>query len=314
MKKLKFSIVIAVAPERNAEVLKSLELADYPKSKYETIIKVGKNPSNNRNSGAGESKGEIIAFIDDDAVVKEDILKEAEKFFNQHQDISIVGGPQLTPLDEKGFAKISGYALCSVFGAWKMANRYFGKRVILDADETMLTSANLFCRRKVLERIKFDQSLFPGEDPAFISDAKKEGFKVAYSPDLVVYHRRRKSPLAFAKQIYSYGKTRPKKESIRETIKMPFFLLPSLFLIYIGLLVITLIGGALQICPGILKSNNLSFILFLPIAIYLVLDICFSIANATSKKDIAALFFLPWIYPMIHLSYGAGFLRGCLKK
>ncbi len=220
---MRFSLVIPVAPERNAEILDSIKKLDYPKSKYEVIVVRGKNPSENRNKGAKKAKGDIIVFLDDDAIVDKNLLKEAEKFFLNY-DSDIVGGPQLTPHEDKGFAKMSGYALSSIFGAGELVKRYAKKQIKLNADERELTSANLFCRKKVLEKIKFNPALFPGEDPDFIERAKKAGFKVAYSPKIIVYHRRRGTPKELIKQIFNYGKTRPKKESIFKTLKKPFFL------------------------------------------------------------------------------------------
>ena len=79
----KFSIVIALAPYRSAEVLKSLKNVKYDKKKYEIIIKKGLNPSENRNYGIKKAKGEIIYFLDDDAIVDKNILKNAEEFFDK---------------------------------------------------------------------------------------------------------------------------------------------------------------------------------------------------------------------------------------
>ena len=302
MSRLKFSIVIAVAPYRNAEVLKSLDKVNYPKSKYEVIVKRGLNPSENRNNGAKEAKGEIIGFIDDDAIVSADLLKNVERFFAAHKDADIVGGPQLTPLDEKGLAKISGYALSSKFGAWKTSRRYYGTKTVLDADETMLTSANLFCRKNVLKKVLFDLSLFPGEDPKFISDAKKSGLAVSYSPEITVYHRRRANIFGLMKQIYSYGMTRVKKESLKETLKMPFFFIPSIFILYILLLILFSI------------LSGLDLILFSPLLAYMIISLIESLSIAISKKDIAAFFVLPFIFLAIHLSYGTGFMISLIKK
>ena len=75
--KPKFSIVIALAPYRNAEVLSSLKKLDYDKRKYEVIIKKGYNPSENRNYGIKKAKGEIIAFIDqDNKLIGKNCLRE----------------------------------------------------------------------------------------------------------------------------------------------------------------------------------------------------------------------------------------------
>jgi succinoglycan biosynthesis protein ExoA len=305
---MKFSLIIPLAPDRNAEIIGSILEMDYPKEEYEIIIEEGTNPSDNRNRGAEKSKGKFIAFLDDDAFVNKNLLKEAESFFEDHPEIDIVGGAQLTPSWQKGFARISGYALSSKFGAWKMGNRYSQRELNLDADETMLTSANLFCRRSVMKKIQFDSNLFPGEDPKFIDDAKKAGLKVAYSPNLILYHKRRETIKALVKQISSYGKTRTKKETFFDTIKRPFFIMPSLFCIY---LVFILIFEDLKLFNINLISN---FLLFLPLVLYLIISIDFSIYESIKNRKLSAIFVLPFIFIIIHLSYGMGMIVGYLEK
>ena len=305
---MKFSLVIPLAPGRNAEIVDSIKELNYPKKEYEVIVKEGLNPSENRNNGAKQAKGEIIAFLDDDAVIDVNFLKEAEEFFNKYSEIDIVGGAQLTPKWQNGFPKISGYALSSKFGAWKMGMRYSLKKLNLNADETMLTSANLFCKKEVMKKIQFDPKLFPGEDPKFIEDAKKEGFKVAYSPDLILYHKRRETIRAMIKQISSYGRTRTNKESFIETLKKPFFLIPLLFCIYLFFLVIF-------IFLEIFKINLIpNFILFFPLGLYFILDLFFSIYESVKNKDLKAIFLLLFIFPLIHISYGMGMIKGYLKN
>jgi len=312
---MRFSIVIAVAPERGAEIIESIKKLDYPKNQFHVVVVEGKNPSENRNKGFDRAKGEYIIFLDDDAKINADYLKNVERFFEKHPYVDIVGGPQLTPEDDRGFAKISGYGLSSYFGAWKISQRYSCNEEDCDVDETFLTSANLISRGKVMDKVKFEPKLFPGEDPKFISDARKLGFKAAYSPEIIIYHRRRASVKGLAKQIFNYGKVRPLKESFFETLKMPFFLVPSLFLIYLVLLI-----GSVLINPQItgnvigIKINEISFWWFAPLIFYLVLVLLFTIYDSAKNKNFRAIFLLPFIYPLIHLSYGAGMIYGYLKK
>ena len=309
---MKFSLVIPVAPERDAEIIDSIKKLDYPKSEFHVVVVKGRNPSENRNKGASNARGEIIAFLDDDAVLDKNYLKNAEEFFEKYPEIDIVGGPQLTPLDEKGFAKISGYALSSKFGAWKVSSRYSVTKINLNVDETALTSANLFCRREVMEKIRFDPKLFPGEDPKFIDDAKKQGFKVAYSPDIILYHRRRSSIKALVKQIFNYGKVRPAKESFIKTIHMGFFLIPSIFLIYLISLLFAIIINLSTTGNFIAVENR--FLWFAPLILYGMLTLLFSLYDSIKNKNYKAILFLPFIYPIIHMSYGAGMIWGYLKK
>ncbi len=311
----KFSLIIPVAPERNAEILGSIRNLDYPTEKFQVIVIRGRNPSENRNKGAEKSTGDFIVFLDDDAVLEDDYLKKVEEFFEKNKDIDIVGGPQLTPKDDRKFAKISGYALSSKFGAWKISNRYSAQRLNLDADETMLTSANLICKKAVLKKVKFDKNLFPGEDPKFISDAKKQNFKVAYNPEIIIYHRRRAGSIGLIKQIFSYGKARPMKESFFETLKMPFFFIPSIFLIYL----LSLLGVILfnpSITGNVVGMNFKSSgsWIFLPLFFYIFLVLIFSAYDSINNEDYRAVFILSFIYPIIHLSYGIGMIYGYFKK
>ena len=305
---MKFSLIIPLAPGRNAEIIESIKELNYPKKEYEVIVKEGLNPSENRNNGAKQAKGEIIAFLDDDAVIDANFLKEAEEFFKKYQEIDIVGGAQLTPKWQKGFPKISGYALSSKFGAWKMGMRYSLKELNFNADETMLTSANLFCKKEVMKKIQFDQNLFPGEDPKFIEDAKKVGFDVAYSPDLILYHKRRETVKAMIKQISSYGRTRTNKESFLETLKKPFFLIPLLFCFYLAFVLFFVFLEFFRIN---IISN---FILFSPLILYVALDLLFSVYESFKNKNPMAIFLLLFIFPLIHISYGIGMIQGYLKK
>ncbi len=316
---MRFSLVIPVAPYRDAEILDSIKEIDFPKKDYEIIIEKGSNASENRNNGFKKSKGQIIVFLDDDGIINEDLLENADKFFKEYPEIDIVGGPQLTPKNEKGFAKISGYALSSKFGGWSTSNRYEKKKLNLDVDDTYLTSAIMFCKRKIMEKIRFDTSLWPGEDPKFIMDAKKEGFKIAYNPDLIIYHRRRPTIKGLAKQIFGYGKVGPSKESFKEIIKRPFFLVPSAFLIYLTGLFIFLEYNFGMILTGKVISSEINQIplpsyFFFPLILYLILNLFFSFYESLKNKDLRGIFILPFIFPIIHLSYGYGWIYGYWKK
>ncbi|MBI2106962.1 glycosyltransferase [Candidatus Woesearchaeota archaeon] len=295
----KFSIVIALAPEREIEVLESLKSTGYNHKKYEVIVEVGKNPSENRNRGIKKAKGEIIAFIDDDAVVDKSLLKNAEEFFNKHKDIDVVGGPQLTPQNDKLFAKATGYALSSFFGAYTMRNRYKIRELNLDADETCLTSANLFVRRKVFNKIKgFDPLLFPGEDPELITRMKQNGIKVAYSPTIIIYHRRRSDYYSFCKQIFRYGQVRVLKEKLNKKRIGLVFLIPSLFTIYMMLII------PLSFVHKIFTS---------PFALYMTIALLFSI-GISIRRSIIYFPILPLIFLSIHISYGLGMLHSIITK
>lgn len=290
----KITIVIPAGENTEIEAIKSIDT-----KKIETIVERGKNPSLNRNKGIKKSKTEFVAFINAHTFLRENWYSEVINFFNKHKEIDIVGGPQLTPRNQKGFALASGIALSSIFGAGIVAKRYGGFRENLDADETQITSANLICRKGVFKKVRFDESLYPGEDPKFISDAKKNKMKIAYSPSIVVFNKRRESALELIKQIFNYGQTRPRKEKINETLKKPFFLIPSIFVLYLIFL------------PSLSLISNLMII---PLIAYVFLDIAFSLYESLKNKNYFVWSKLIFIYPLIHLSYGIGFIKGIIFK
>ncbi|MAG02107.1 hypothetical protein CMI42_02115, partial [Candidatus Pacearchaeota archaeon] len=200
-------------------------------------------------------------------------------------------------------------------GAWKLSGRYGKMEKNLEADEKDLTSANLVCRKRVVEKVRFDENLFPAEDPKFISDAINEGFRIAYSPDIVVHHKRRPDFRSLVKQIFNYGKFRPKKERFLETLNQPFFFIPSLFAVYLGLLILTILANP-SITGGVIgiNTNSISFWWFLPLLAYVLLAILFSVYEGFRNDDLLSVLIIPFIFLTIHLSYGVGMLKGYWDK
>jgi len=314
---MRFTLIIPLLPGRDAEIIGAIKELDYDKSKFHVLVAPGYNPSAQRNKCVDRAKGDYVVFLDDDAVIEKDYLIEIDKFLDNHPEVDVVGGPQLSPKDEEGFGKISGYALSSKFGAWKLSNRYSANEESLDVDETALTSANLVCKKEVFEKVRFDENLFPGEDPKFIADSKLAGLKVAYTPTFILYHKRRPTFKAFVKQMFNYGKTRPKKESFFETLKIPFFFIPSLFVIYLVLLIASIINnpGITGNVAGITSGSlTLESLLFVPLFAYIILVIFFTFYDSIKNNDLGSADLLFFMYPTIHISYGVGMIYGYLRK
>lgn len=295
----RFSIIVALAPERKIEVLDSLKNADYDPKNYEIIVEVGKNPSENRNRGIKRAKGEILAFIDDDVSVHKDLLKKADNFFKNNPEIEVVGGPQLTPKNDPFFAKATGAVLSSFLGTYVMSNRYKKGKLNLDANEDSLTSAICFVRRNVFDKIEgFNPLLFPGEDPELFARMKSNGIKMAYDPELIVYHRRRSTYLSFCKQFFKYGQVRIFKERINKNRENFVFFLPSLFALYIILLI-----------PSYYLIHKL---IIIPFIAYLAIVVLYSI-GISIRKNLLYLPFLPFLFLSVHLSYGLGMVYSQIK-
>lgn len=297
MKKLKFSIVIALAPWRDAEILSSINNLDFPKESFEIIIEKGLNVPDNRNRGEGRAKAPIILFLDDDALIEPDFLRRVESFFEKYPKVDIVGGPQLTPGTDKFFARVSGYALEDLFGAAGASKRYKKSFLTLDADLKYITGALLIVRKRVFKKLRFDKNVYPADDVNFVTLAKKLRFKVGYSPEIAIYHRRRQNLSGLIKQIFGYGYAR--RAIIKETIKTPTFMIPSLFLLYLVFL------------PFLIILNTY---FIMPLVLYIFLAVLFSFYESAKNKEVLALPILPFIFFLIHVSYGFGVIVGIISK
>lgn len=295
---MKINVIIPCSPNSRLYARNSLN-AQGIADKQIIAIK-GKNTSRNRNIGVSQSECDLVAFTNAHSFFDKNWKENVVSFFKKYPNVDIVGGPQFTSKDEGIFERASGIAFSSIFGAANVRSRYISSGTEFDADETKLTSANLICKKEVFEKVKFDENIYPGEDPKFISDAKKAGMNVCYCGNIISYNKRRSTIGSLAMQIFNYGKVRPQKESFIETLKKPFFLVPSLFVL----------GTILSIILGAFHSP----LWFLILDLYLVLNLLFSFIESIKSKNLSYFFVLPWIFLTIHISYGVGMIWGILRK
>ena len=122
-------------------LVKSVIELDYPKEKFELIL-IGDSPTKfiekhskiasdagvntiveykpvaagkKRNIGSEIAKGSLIAFTDDDTILRNDWIKNAIKHLKENEDYVGVGGPNYTPKEELPFAKAVGRIFGSKF-------------------------------------------------------------------------------------------------------------------------------------------------------------------------------------------------------
>lgn len=296
MSKTQISAIVPLGFKRKLSIPESARNQIEP---IELIVEVGKNPPENRNRGIKKANTPFVAFVDAHTLLPKEWSQRVLSFFDKHPEIDMVGGPQLNYPGDTRFAHISGYALSSIFGAAESSSRYKIRETLLDVDEKYVTSANLICRRRVVDKVKFDESLWPGEDPKFVSDVKKAGFRIAFSPEIFVYHVRRPTFKDLAKQVFEYGAARPKKESFFQTLQKPSFIVPSVFLLYLALFPLL---------------SMIHWLFALPPLLYLIFNAIFSIFEGARNHDAGAILILPLIFFTIHVGYGAGFIYGVISK
>ncbi|MFH0738937.1 MAG: glycosyltransferase [Candidatus Omnitrophota bacterium] len=255
-------------------------------------------PPKKRDIGIREAKGDIVAFLDDDAYPTKDWLKHAAENFKD-ESVAAVGGPAVTPDSDSLMQKASGLVYSSGLVSGGFVYRYIpGKR----REVQDYPSCNLIVRKAVLKTLGgFNTNFWPGEDTKLCLDITKGmGKKIIYDPEVLVFHHRRSLIFPHLKQIANYALHRGYfvKRYPQTSFKLSYFL-PSLFVLS------AFAGVILSLFFAPLKITYLAGVL-----LYL-----FLVFSASISKGLGL---FPLVFSGIiltHITYGLYFLRGlALKK
>jgi glycosyltransferase involved in cell wall biosynthesis len=303
MKNYKFSIIIPVRSSTDflKETLHQLKNQTY--KNYEVIVvddKLSKTPepSKKRNLGAKLSTGEYLAFLDDDSYPDTSWLYNLNKLANKYPHYAAFCGPCLTPPNDNIFRQVSGLVWSSFLGsggAGVYRNSISPSRFVDD-----YPTVNLIVKKTDFILINGFQSKFwPGEDTILCLDLiSKLHKKIFYHPTIVVFHHRRNVLIPHLKQISRYALHRGLFARIYpETSFRLGYLLPSLFLIYLVLLLVT----------------HYSFLIF-PLYLYLSLLAATFVNFLLDKHNIFPSFLASLTIPITHLYYGFLFIIGFFSR
>ncbi len=276
------------------------EVISWPKTRL--LVSGKKGPAFKRDFAAKNARGEILAFIDDDAYPDRNWLKTAKKDFNNPM-VGAVGGPAITPINNSLFQKALGGVSESLIGGGGARNRFISVGRTRKTDDW--PTVNLLVRKKVFDEVGgFDTHFWPGEDTKLCLDILSKGYDILYEPQAVVYHHRRKDLSGYLKQVGNYGIHRGYfVKKFPQTSFRFWYFCPSLFLIYFIVLLF---------CFS-LKSIYLPFI-YIPFLIYISgLFIDSLVISLRWKNILVGMLAIPLIF-MTHLWYGFRFVRGLFTR
>ena len=197
-----------------------------------SVIPTGKvRPAEKRNVGIAVAKGDVVAFIDDDAYPDARWLENAVKYFSDPA-IGAVGGPGVTPPGDGFLARAGGRVYENVLVSGGYRYRYLGGRVRRDVDD--YPSCNLLVRADVLRAINgYRTDFWPGEDTLLCEDiVYGQGKRLVYDPWSIVYHHRRRLFGPHLRQLgrYAFHRGYFVKKSPKTSFKLSYFI-PSLFVL-----------------------------------------------------------------------------------
>lgn len=290
--------------ETNLEIIllpDTKEIYKYPKVKTVPTGKMG--PAQKRDIGVKTARGEILAFIDDDAYPEKNWVKKAIGFFGD-KNIAAVGGPGITPPGDDIFRQAGGWVNASWFGSGGAGTYRFIPRRQRFVDD--FPTMNFFIRKKdFIKTGGFDTHFWPGEDTKLCYDlVYRLNKKILYTPSVLVYHHRKPLFLPHLRQISRYAIHRGHFSRILPKTSLRLgYLIPTFF-------VISIIFGVISL---FLSSPLTPFF----IVIYLLYLILLTLNNIyvfiKTRSLLISLFTGAGIF-LTHVVYGLLFPIGFFKK
>lgn len=255
-------------------------------------IKLINNPKKYVNFGFNtafeHSSGEFIAFLGAHTLYPHNYLKLAVEAI-RNEECDAAGGP-LNQVGRSKMSKAIAYCLGSKFGVGNTEFRVYKKRMYVDS------VAFAVYKREIFERIGLlDEDLVKNQDDEFHYRLNKAGFKILMIPEMESTYFVRDSLSGLIRQYFNYGLFKPLVlKKIGKIVSIRHFI-PTLFVLY--LLSFPLL--------------NLSYLWLIPLLLYLLLDLFFALM---AKGGILTKLYSLIVFPVLHISYGLGFLLGLTKS
>lgn len=164
-------------------------------------------------------------------------------------------------------------------------------------------------RREVLEEVGlFDESIRRGEDWELNLRIRRAGYRVWFDPHLAVTYWPRESWARLARQFLATGTWRG--ELVRRFGRqnsLRFFAPPALVAGVAASIVLAVLQAVGAVTGGLALLLS---VVHVPLALYLVAIVAFSVAGRRSLSERA---WLLVVVPTMHLAWGVGFLLGLLR-
>ncbi|HLC46434.1 MAG TPA: glycosyltransferase [Candidatus Nanoarchaeia archaeon] len=329
------SIIVPVKGEANyvLECVSSLLNLDYPKDKLQLIIVLDKlatkeakqalaaykgkitilqspkaGSAANRNFGAkrADRRAKLLAFTDADCIVSTDWLRNLVLAYQDVQkfdkSIKVLGGPNLVPKSDNGFAKVVGALEQSLLGGGGSAQ---GAPVALPRAVSSIPNCNAIYERRLWEENQQDESLIIGQDGEFNYRLSKQGTKFMVIPGATVWHHRSRTFKGFLRKMYKYGVA-----TGRIFRKHPGILAVRWYALLS--LIVMLLGLAILIAALITSNVLLLYIVAILAAIYILALLITTVQTfARSREPLALL--TPLLLFLQHVLYNAGLISGMLQ-
>lgn len=247
------------------------------------------------NIGIKAAKGEIVCRIDAHNAIAHDYVARGVSRLLEDPSIACVGGVE--KYVGFGFGQILSDLYSSKFGVGNAQYRTGIKKAIY----TDTAKCGLY-RKTIFDRFGyFNESLVRNQDIALHSKILKDGYRFLTDPGMLVTYQVKGGFAEFIRKAYKNGfwVACLQKSYLRH--KMPF-----IFVLYFFFLLILI--PAINIFFE--NVSGMELVLLFPVFLYIALSVFFSIKDGKGLNKL----FLSFLFPMFHLTYGAGTFMGLMNK
>ena len=172
-----------------------------------TGSEVDTSPAEKRELALNHARGDVCAFIDDDAWPADDWLTRALDRLDADPGIAAVGGPGITPPDSSFAARAGGAFYESPLGSGNLRNRFVARGDVVETDDW--PAFNFFVRREALAAIGgWASKFYGGEDTKLCLTLVDAGYRIVADPGVVVFHARRPIFRPHMRQVHNVGRHR----------------------------------------------------------------------------------------------------------
>lgn len=244
------------------------------------------------NLGIKKSNSEIIVILGAHAEISTNFFSECINGLKSDVSIGCIGGPiENVYDDDKG--KIISWAVSSPFG---VGNAYFRTGSKSGFVDTVAFGAY---KKEVFIKIGlFDEELIRNQDDEFNYRVKKAGYKIFLNEKIRVLYYVRSSFHKLSKQYFQYGYWKIYVNKKHKTVTTFRQIIPIFFVLFLLLWAITFF----------IDSIFLFFFTALFI-FYLLLSVFYASAKTKNFLEIIKMMF---VFSILHISYGLGYLFGIL--
>ena len=242
------------------------------------------------NKAIEAAKGDIIIRLDAHTDYAPDYFEKILETFAK-TDADIVGGPMRIAKGNTVQNAI-GYATCTAFGVGNSSFHFPDYEGYTDSVYLGAWKKSIFKTTGL-----FDVAFKRNQDDEFHYRAKSMGFKIYQHPDIKLHYHPRKTFALLFKQYYQYGLYKPLVLQKNKSAISIRHVIPAMFVCYLLTIPVSLAFGF--------------YIGLLPLLFYLLGDVFFT---SKANNPISELLAIMLVYPLLHVSYGLGFIKGFIKK